>query len=184
MKYYYYQSSSLNAHQLLKNFFEENYEGELSQTMINDTIGVFLAEDDFFDVVDNILSLIIHDFGISLTFLASHEESETALYFLQKACSLCNEKCSYLSDVLFTCILAGIDTTPYLKQQFAHIAHEEMQCAFMYVSCGMSVMRAAKKLFIHRNTFTYRLQKFINASNLDIREFHNALYFYYASQLL
>ncbi|MGN1075804.1 MAG: helix-turn-helix domain-containing protein, partial [Candidatus Enteromonas sp.] len=34
---------------------------------------------------------------------------------------------------------------------------------------------SAQTLFVHRNTFLYRLNKFIELTNLDIRDYHNAL---------
>ncbi|HBB05327.1 MAG TPA: hypothetical protein DCZ41_01870, partial [Firmicutes bacterium] len=33
----------------------------------------------------------------------------------------------------------------------------------------------AETLYIHRNTFNYRLNAFIEKTGLDIREYHNAL---------
>lgn len=184
MKYYYYHTSDINAHKVLNEFFQAYYEKEIVHVRLNEKIGYMLADDDFYDVIDNILSLFIHDTGYSLTFIASHDESETALYFLEKACLFCNERCSYLSDVLLACMLADVDTSHILKKQFSHISHEEIQCALMYVNCGLSITRASRKLFIHRNTFTYRMNKFIHASNLDIREFHNAMYFSYAMKVI
>jgi DNA-binding PucR family transcriptional regulator len=35
---------------------------------------------------------------------------------------------------------------------------------------------SAKRLFVHRNTFLYRLNRFIELTNLDIRDYHNALF--------
>ncbi len=184
MKYYYYQISKANGEIQLLEFLKENYRKEFSHTKINDTTGILLAEDDFFDFMDTILSLFIHDFGMSLTIVASYEESDTALFFLYKATSLCYEKCSYLCDVLLMCILHQQDVKKYLIKQFGHLDHDELLCALMYINCGMNVSRAADKLYIHRNTFTYRLNKFITSTSLDIRDFHNAMYFYYAMQLL
>ena len=34
---------------------------------------------------------------------------------------------------------------------------------------------ASEALFVHRNTFNYRLNAFIRESGLDIRDYHNAL---------
>ena len=33
-----------------------------------------------------------------------------------------------------------------------------------------SVMRVSKKMFTHRNTINYRVNKFINMTNIDIRD--------------
>ena len=39
----------------------------------------------------------------------------------------------------------------------------------------------AQKLYLHRNTVNYRLQKFIEQSGLDIRDYHNAQLLYFCT---
>ncbi|CAM3943806.1 PucR family transcriptional regulator [Alkalicoccus chagannorensis] len=44
----------------------------------------------------------------------------------------------------------------------------------MYLECNMNVSMAAKKLFMHRNTMQYRVDKFIEKTSIDIKKFANA----------
>jgi carbohydrate diacid regulator len=54
----------------------------------------------------------------------------------------------------------------------------------MFIHCGLNAIKTANKLYIHRNTFNYRLHKFIALTGLDIRDYRHALYFELASRLL
>ncbi|WP_409304517.1 PucR family transcriptional regulator [Peribacillus sp. SCS-155] len=53
----------------------------------------------------------------------------------------------------------------------------------MYIECNSNASMAAKKLYIHRNSLQYRIDKFIEKTNLDIRTFRHALTAYLAIML-
>lgn len=53
-----------------------------------------------------------------------------------------------------------------------------MQTGLTFILSGLNATLAAKRLYIHRNTFNYRLNKFIEQTSLDIRDFDNALLLY------
>ncbi|WP_409294831.1 PucR family transcriptional regulator [Peribacillus sp. SCS-26] len=44
-----------------------------------------------------------------------------------------------------------------------------------YIECSSNASLAAKKLFMHRNSLQYRIDKFIERTGLDIRSFQDAL---------
>jgi DNA-binding PucR family transcriptional regulator len=44
---------------------------------------------------------------------------------------------------------------------------------FFAMDCNVS--ETAKKLYIHRNTLLYRLDKFKNATGIDVRSFNDAV---------
>jgi sugar diacid utilization regulator len=44
-----------------------------------------------------------------------------------------------------------------------------------FIALDCSVSDTAKKLFIHRNTLVYRLDKFKQETGLDVRAFHHAV---------
>ncbi|ARK31216.1 PucR family transcriptional regulator [Halalkalibacter krulwichiae] len=50
----------------------------------------------------------------------------------------------------------------------------------IYLDCNMNVSHAAKKLYLHRNTLQYRVEKFIERTGIDIRHFNNAVSIYLA----
>ena len=53
----------------------------------------------------------------------------------------------------------------------------------MFFDCNLSVNRAANKLFVHRNTLTYRLDRVKSLTGLDPRNFYDAMYLYLAIML-
>lgn len=46
-----------------------------------------------------------------------------------------------------------------------------------FVNCGLNISEAARKLYIHRNTLIYRLDKINRETNFDIRDFKEATVF-------
>jgi len=46
-----------------------------------------------------------------------------------------------------------------------------------FVNCGLNISNAAKKLYVHRNTLIYRLDKIYKETNFDIRNFKDATVF-------
>ncbi|PYZ94093.1 hypothetical protein CR194_00695 [Salipaludibacillus keqinensis] len=47
-----------------------------------------------------------------------------------------------------------------------------------YLECNMNASLAAKKLYMHRNTLQYRVDKFIEKTSIDIKQFPNAVAVY------
>jgi sugar diacid utilization regulator len=68
-------------------------------------------------------------------------------------------------------ILQGIDTD-----------EELLRTIKMYFACNQNLTLTAKKLFIHRNSLHYRLEKLTERTGLDIRRFHDAFALYFAIQ--
>jgi DNA-binding PucR family transcriptional regulator len=64
-----------------------------------------------------------------------------------------------------------------VRHQFEGVPRELLLTATAFIESGLNATRASKKLYIHRNTFNYRLQKFIEWTSLDIRDYHHAFYF-------
>ncbi|MDG5786381.1 helix-turn-helix domain-containing protein [Evansella sp. AB-P1] len=53
-----------------------------------------------------------------------------------------------------------------------------------YLECNMNTSLAAKKMFMHRNTLQYRVDKFIEKTSIDIKRFPNAVAVYFLFILL
>ncbi|HHY39688.1 MAG TPA: hypothetical protein GX502_00365 [Syntrophaceticus sp.] len=52
-----------------------------------------------------------------------------------------------------------------------------------FFDCNLSVNKTANKLFVHRNTLTYRLDRVNSLTGLDPRNFYDAMYLYLAIML-
>jgi DNA-binding PucR family transcriptional regulator len=50
----------------------------------------------------------------------------------------------------------------------------------VFVECNMNISLAAKKLYIHRNSLQYRVDKFFDRTGIDVKQFKNALSVYMA----
>ena len=69
------------------------------------------------------------------------------------------------------------------KQLFAKIPENIIETVKNYIAMNHSVIRVSKKMFTHRNTINYRINKFINMSNIDIREINNSILVYFMIEL-
>ncbi len=67
----------------------------------------------------------------------------------------------------------------YDLKKFAKIFEDEsmMETADTFISCGMNVSAAARKLYMHRNTLMYRLKLIYKKTGLDLRDFDMAVTF-------
>ncbi len=54
---------------------------------------------------------------------------------------------------------------------------ETMETADCFLENGMNVSETARKLYMHRNTLMYRLNKIRNLTGLDLHDFESALTF-------
>ena len=70
------------------------------------------------------------------------------------------------------------------KQLFAKIPENIIETVKNYIAMNHSVIRVSKKMFTHRNTINYRINKFINMSNIDIREINNSILVYFMIELI
>ena len=63
------------------------------------------------------------------------------------------------------------------KDRFSFFDSEVINTIEEFINCGLNVSDAAKKLYIHRNTLIYRLDKIHKETGLDIRNFKDATVF-------
>jgi len=63
------------------------------------------------------------------------------------------------------------------KDKFSFFDSEVINTIEEFINCGLNVSDAAKKLYIHRNTLIYRLDKIHKETGLDIRNFKDATVF-------
>ena len=55
---------------------------------------------------------------------------------------------------------------------------ETIETVLGFIESNMNASKTAKKLFMHRNTLNYRLDNFINKTEIDVRQFKGALAIY------
>ncbi|MBU3177050.1 helix-turn-helix domain-containing protein [Clostridium estertheticum] len=64
-----------------------------------------------------------------------------------------------------------------LKDKFDAFDSQMIVTIEQFVDCGLNISDAARKLYVHRNTLIYRLDKIKKETNFDIRDFKDASVF-------
>jgi hypothetical protein len=139
--------------------------------------GEFIADASFFGELEALLALMRDDFGTSITFLVSHSHTAFDDRLLKEAEAYFPNQAMFPTDVIMK-EMSYRDYSSYqdLRAIFERLPRELLLTAGTYLRCGLDATLSAKRLFVHRNTFLYRLNRFIELTNLDIRDYHNALF--------
>lgn len=94
-------------------------------------------------------------------------------------------KVDSLGDLMLQMIFDGNQTlTPLIAEEFSQVPRHLMQTASMLLACDLKATVASERLYLHRNTFAYRLNQFVNLTGLDIRQHDHALLFSLIEKLL
>lgn len=138
--------------------------------------GEWIGNAESFAEIEPLLSLIHDDLGVSMSILVTHQHTAFEDKLLNEAFAYFPNMALFPTDVLMKEMSFG-DYSSYgdLLALFRGVPYDLMVTASTYLRCGLDACLSARKLFVHRNTFNYRLNGFIAATGLDIRDYHNAL---------
>ncbi len=91
----------------------------------------------------------------------------------------------YWDDVGFNIVLEYLPANVVELIQKTTIALDDdlKETVKIFFDCNLSVNKAAKSLFVHRNTMTYRLDRVKKLTGLDPRKFYDAMHLYLAVML-
>lgn len=79
-----------------------------------------------------------------------------------------------LADVLMIASIRGDDRLrSALEKHFQGVPSRLLETAHMMVLCDGEAKQAAQALYLHRNTFNYRLNQFLDVTGIDVR--HDAM---------
>ncbi len=92
-----------------------------------------------------------------------------------------DSKTYYLQDMLLNDLVKAKQISSKL---FEKVPDNILETIKNYILMNHSVLRVSKKMFTHRNTINYRVNKFINMTNIDIRELNNSILVYFMIELL
>lgn len=142
----------------------------------SDSWGYFKAESSLASDIDVILSTLHDDIGGNVAVLCAHQSTSFEAKLLQNALRYFPNQCCFPSDVILREMSFGdFSSFPSLSRLFRDLPRDLLLTAGAYLRCGMDSIQASKRLGIHRNTFRYRLEAFVEKTSLDIRDYHNAL---------
>ncbi len=179
IKYFHFiYKGKLDKNQL-ETILINNYHKKLEVKYFDDNYGLIITSNDFYEVLLNIHPIMVSDLDCNITFLASFENGNLSKKALKIADFKFPNTVNNLSTIYLYSILnpVGENLTFYLDNIFNNIDYELIQTGLTFVQCGMNACLASRQLYIHRNTFNYRLKSFIDITKLDIRDFDNAMVF-------
>ncbi|HNY74043.1 MAG: helix-turn-helix domain-containing protein [Bacilli bacterium] len=185
VKYYFFISQKdINAERF-NAALVSSYKNIFSITFFDGRSGYVLSDEHLYDYLESLIPVIMSDTDNSYQFLMSHDDSQVSRTAMKKMTKSRGVHLSTMADILLNLALENdFELISLAKRQYAAISRPLMVTAEMFISCGLNASLAAKKLYVHRNTFAYRLNQFIEATNLDIRDFHNALFFNIFTKLI
>lgn len=146
---------------------------------------VYLSEIDDSNVLVSFLQTFQQEHPAKIHILKTYRLHALAQHASMLAFKLNSGKVDTLGDFLLQLLIQGNhDLITDIRDEFSVIPRHLMQTASMLIACGMKATLASEKLYIHRNTFAYRLHQFIALTGLDVRLHEHALFFTLVEKLL
>ncbi len=176
IKFYLFIASSPINRPIFEKNISSISEEKLAFCYKNEFEGHFLASDKFSSVLQQTIFNLHDALNMNISVLVSHREGEFEEKMLKESLSYFPNQCLFLSDMLLKEVSFGnYSSIPLLANEFKGISQELLLTAGTFLRCGLNGLDTAETLYVHRNTFNYRLNSFIEETSLDIRDYHNAL---------
>ncbi len=176
IKYYLFSTSSSINKASFEKAISSISEEKLSFHYNDPQKGYFLASDSLANTLQQVLYNIHVSLEMNLTIIVSHRQGEFEEKMLKEALLYFPNQCLFLSDMLLKEVSFGnYSSIPLLANEFKEVSDELLMTAGTFLRCGLNGILTAETLYVHRNTFNYRLNSFIEQTSLDIRDYHNAL---------
>lgn len=168
-------------------------EGEAVSMLYNDSIVVLGAFDEVNEHAKSIRESIVSDlycrcyvsYGSTIynarDIKRAYEEAKECL-ILSKNFGI-KEEIFYYDKILFEKIVYNInqkvkaELLNRFRDKFNLFDSEMINTIEEFVNCGLNISDAARKLYVHRNTLIYRLDKITKETGFDIRNFKEATVF-------
>lgn len=176
-KYYLYKTDRPIDEKMMTRLIDSFYQERFTLFSINQFEGYVIANQNFALQVQEAMMTISSDLGLKLVIVCAHANNDVSRHTLSFAFEN-TAGFNYLSDMILEQMLSS-DTKlkTMILNEFNPVSHELILTASAYLKAGLNAKAASEMLYIHRNTFNYRLDKFIELTNLDIRDYWNAFYF-------
>lgn len=177
-KFYYISSLEKLEAASMKQFFLQGYKDNFSFSIVNSKQILIIADQSFTDFLFTILPTLTQDLGIRVSVVISHLAYPIAQEAGMVAALRKPSDILHLAELML--LLLSDKHHPLIdgvKDEFLRIPRDLYLTASAYLKAGLNATKASEKLYIHRNTFRYRLQQFIEFTSLDIRDHFHALYF-------
>jgi DNA-binding PucR family transcriptional regulator len=146
--------------------------------VLSKTLIVFQTSQDADADLQTFLDTYQQEFNVKFHALKTYRIHAMGEFASQQGLKTNPGKVDTLADFVLQTMLEGNRAfVRYIYEEFQLVPRHLMQTASMLMSCDMKATNASKQLYIHRNTFAYRLNQFIELTGLDIRLHDHALFF-------
>jgi len=197
--YFSYKKNQIEAH-LFKETIQEFYTRPLHILWENDHQGVLIEQLEKKHQMDDgifyeqIMATLMSDLYVKVTFFVGPyidtyyrlPENYQALKKLAKTSWNYSEKAitNYVDAVPFSLVQA---MTTNQREQISYLILKDfkededfLQTIQTFIQCNLNISVTAKKLYMHRNSLQYRIDKFQEKTGIDIRQFDHAVTVYLA----
>lgn len=183
-----------NFREALKSFFQDHlvivWLSENNGVMIEKETAEILLPDDFLSLTEAVLS----DFYFSVDFymgrfyepsdsLKEHFLREQHYFYLSK--KILPQRRIFTFETafpLFVMSIEGKELVPVLQAEWENLFQNDrelLETIKLYLENNLNTSLTAKKLYLHRNSLQYRIDKFVERTSIDIREFKGAVSVYF-----
>lgn len=176
-----------NLEQELISFFTEIGDNINIESVSNDVIT--LVDTDYFNEepidLESFQMLLLEDFDSTVTIIIEPylEEDFTLGTQLKSFIKDLPHNVYFFEDVITYIVLKNNIVLKELVKEFisAKANSEVIHTVREFIENNMNSSQSAKKLYMHRNTLNYRIDNFIEATNINVKTFKgaNAIYMLY-----
>lgn len=152
-----------------------------------------IVDSDGFDRTNFMLKKFASDYG---TLLKVAIGKESSLYRLAasfqsaqiawKSIADSTESFTIFDNMILEIILSAISDAAkeeFLKKTISGLEKEELSLLRIYLEEDMSLLAASERLFLHKNTVQYKLNRIFDKTGFNPRRFQDAVLFYLALKL-
>lgn len=178
IKYYYFISNRYIERNTFDKIIRNSYSYYIDIDYFDNFSGVIVSDEFFYNRLKNIEDIISFDLASKFIFLASFKDGSFNTKIISKMLEDDFFGVYDISKIVLKYALRK-DYSIYqlIIDEFKNVKRDVFLTAYTYIEVGKSATLASKQLFIHRNTFNYRLNKFIDITGLDIRDNYNSFLF-------
>lgn len=155
-----------------------NFTTAFEITWLTDNHCFIYSEENINQTLSELIPIIENDLACQITVLVSHRENKLNDQALELAVKHNSGTLVNLADV---CLLAvkenHTDFISNLENYFDKVDSELLRTMAAYLANSNSGLKTSENLYIHRNTWLYRLHKFYQLTKLDLRDADDVAFF-------
>jgi len=138
----------------------------------------FYSEENINQTLSELIPIMENDLACQITVLVSHSDEKLSHQALQFAIQYQNGKLFNMTDLGMLALKENrIDFLSNWDNYFKNVDNELLRTMTAYLANSSSGLKTAETLYIHRNTWLYRFNKFYQLTKLDLQDGDDASFF-------